>query len=425
MGRSGVHDLRVSAKLLPGDRVALLVPGSRSLVDAVISLLIRGIVPILLDHKLTPSERDQLISSLEPRLTVTESDGLEELLLGWEPGDLPLTRPMHVTSGTTGTPKGVWCGLLSRPDARAHFAEEVELWGFNDNDKNLVISPLHHSAPLRFAIGTLLQGGTIMGFGAAGKQLAFDPGLITAHIREQQPTTAFCVPTHLQRLFAHWDQVGQPELSSFRLLAHAGAPCPEPVKRRLLETFPPHTTWEFYGSTEGQFTACSSEEWLEHPGTVGRARPGRSLRIDDAGQIWCAVPRHARFEYFNSPEKTAAAWSGAEFTVGDLGRLDADGYLYLDGRREDLIITGGVNVYPTEVEQVIGRLPGVVEVAVYGVSDDNWGQAVCAAVVGTVSEEQLQTWARTHLAPPKRPKQWQLRDALPRTPTGKIRRRDL
>ncbi len=173
----------------------------------------------------------------------------------------------------------------------------------------------------------------------------------------------FCVPTHLQRLFAHWDAVGVPDLSSFRLVAHAGAPCPPSVKQRLVELFPAGTTWEFYGSTEGQFTACRSEEWREHPGTVGRARPGRTLSTDEDGRIWCAVPPHARFTYLGAPEQTAAAWretpDGPAFTVGDVGRLDAEGYLHLDGRRTDLIISGGVNVYPLEVENALREVPGV------------------------------------------------------------------
>lgn len=326
---------------------------------------------------------------------------------------------MHVTSGTTGTPKGVDSGLLSDEHAAALVAEERELWGFHEGDVNLVLSPLYHSAPLRFAMGTVLAGGRVVIPGP------FDPAAVTAAIVTERPTTMFCVPTHLQRLFGHWDEVGAPDLSSFRLVAHAGAPCPYDVKRRLLEEFPQGSTWEFYGSTEGQFTACRSEEWLARPGTVGRARPGRSLSVDPDGTIWCAVPAHARFSYFGDPEKTAAAWRGDSFTVGDLGRLDDDGYLYLDGRRSDLIISGGVNVYPMEVEQVLGEHPGVTDIAVYATPDEQWGQRVCAAVVGTASEAELTAYARERLAPPKRPKTWVLLDELPRTLTGKIRRDQL
>jgi long-chain acyl-CoA synthetase len=413
MGRIG------AVQLSRGDRVALLVPGSATYLDAVLSLLVRGIVTVPLDPRLTEHERTRILADLDPCLVVRDDDALAALATGWKPGDVPLARPMHVTSGTTGTPKGAWSGVLAPDRAAALVAEERDLWGFDASDVNLVLSPLYHSAPLRFATGTLLAGGRVVLPGP------FDPSTVTAAIRRERPTTMFCVPTHLQRLFAHWDDVGTPDLTSFRLVAHAGAPCPDPVKRRLIETFPPGSTWEFYGATEGQFTACRSEEWLDRPGTVGRARPGRTLRIDDDGQIWCRVPAYARFEYFGAPDKTASAWSGDWFTVGDLGRLDDDGYLFLDGRREDLLITGGVNVYPAEVENVIAEHPGVTEVAVYGVPDERWGQRVVAAVVGTATSEDLDAWCRARLAPPKRPKEYVALYTLPRTLTGKVLRRAL
>lgn len=399
-----------------GDRVALLVPGSVAYVEAVLGLLADGVVPIPLDPRLTPYERERVLADLEPTLVVTEPERLAEAP---RPHGLPLARPMHVTSGTTGTPKGVWSGILDEDAAAALVAEERDLWGFREDDVNLVLSPLYHSAPLRFAMGTLLAGGTVLEPGP------FDPARVTAQVEEHRPTTMFCVPAHLQRLFDHWDAHGWPDLSCFRLVAHAGAPCPDHLKRRLLGVFPPGSTWEFYGSTEGQFTACRSEEWLTRPGTVGRARPGRELRTDERGQLWCQVPPHARFRYFNAPEKTAEAWSGDWFTVGDLGRIDDDGYVYLDGRREDLIISGGVNVYPAEVENTLAEAPGVRDVAVYGVPDATWGQKVCAAVVGTATHEELDRWARERLAPPKRPKEYAVVDELPRTLTGKIRRLEL
>lgn len=414
-------DLDPGATLQEGDRVALLVPGGPAYLDAAMSLLARGVFPIPLDPRLTPSERERILTPLAPRLVVETAAQLTAVTTADR--ELPRGRPMHCTSGTTGVPKGVDSGLLSPADAAALVAEERELWGFGPDDVNLVLSPLYHSAPLRFATGTLLAGGRVVVLGA------FDPEVVTAVIGHERPTTMFCVPTHLQRLFAHWDDVGVPDLSCFRLVAHAGAPCPTAVKRRLIELFPDGSTWEFYGSTEGQFTACRSEEWLARPGTVGRARPGRTLTLDDDGTIWCAVPPHARFSYVGDPEKTAAAWratpDGPAFTVGDLGRLDADGYLWLDGRRTDLIISGGVNVYPLEVELVLGEHPGVDDVAVYAVDDPRWGQRVCAAVVGTATETELVAHAREHLAPPKRPKTWTFLDELPRTLTGKIRRQEL
>ena len=412
-----------SPDLAAGDRVALLRPGSEAYVDLVLDLLALGVVAVPLDPRLTVTERRGLLEDLDPRLVVETSEqqlDLRERVPRRSPGDVPRCRPMHVTSGTTGRPKGVWSGLLDEPAARALVEEERALWGFGADDVNLVLSPLHHSAPLRFATGTLLAGGRVVVPGP------FDPATVTATVVEQRPTTMFCVPTHLQRLFAHWDEVGVPDLSSFRLVAHAGAACPPAVKERMVELFPAGSTWEFYGSTEGQFTACRSEEWQQRPGTVGRARPGRTLLLDDDGTIWCTVPAHARFTYWNAPEKTAAAWrdteQGPAFTVGDLGRVDEAGYLFLDGRREDLVISGGVNVYPVEVENALREHPGVTDVAVFGVADERWGQRVCAAVVGDVDPDELRALAGERLSPPKRPKEYVALDDLPRTATGKVRR---
>lgn len=412
--------------LSAGDRVALLVPGSPAYVALVTALLRRGVFPVPMDVALRPSEREALLADLDPVLVVTEAAQVQALLAAY-PDDPalgpPRGRPIHLTSGTTGRPKGVWSGLLPDDLAAALVAEERELWSFSADDTNLVLSPIHHSAPLRFAMGTHLTGGRVVVPGP------FDPARVTDAIARERPTTMFCVPAHLQRLFAHWDEHGAPDLSSFRLVAHAGAPCPEWVKRRLLELFPPGSTWEFYGSTEGQFTACRSEEWLERPGTLGRARPGRTMLTDPDGRLWCVVPEHARFTYWGAPDKTAAAWretpAGPAFSVGDLGRVDDDGHVWLDGRREDLVISGGVNVYPAEVERVLAELDDVVDVAVFGVPDEHWGQRVCAAVVGPADEAALRAHAAEHLAPAKRPKDYHRLDALPRTPTGKVRRLDL
>jgi acyl-CoA synthetase (AMP-forming)/AMP-acid ligase II len=209
--------------------------------------------------------------------------------------------------------------------------------------------------------------------------------------------------------------------------------------------------WEFYGSTEAQYTVCSPDDWLEHPGTVGRARPGRRLSVaptdddDDLideppvdlvdegeGAIWCEQPDFARFTYWRNPEATAHAWRGSACTVGDLGRLDADGFLYLTGRRHDLIISGGVNVYPAEVENALAGVPGVQELAVFGLPDEQWGQKVCVAFVpepegpgrhGASAEEALRTVASSRLAPYKRPKAYFATKELPHTATGKLMRR--
>lgn len=411
-----------AAGLRAGDRVVLAGPASGALLAAVLGALRTGVVPVLLDPALPATEFTALIADCRPGLVADRPDTLAALLAG-PPATLapvPLARPMHYTSGTTGRRKGVWSGVLDEPDAAALLAEETDLWGLHAGDRHLVFSPLYHSAPLRFATGTLMAGGTVILPGP------FDPAAVLDAIREHRPTSAFCVPSQLRRLFdAAGAGAGLPPLESFRLLAHAGEPCPDPLKRRVVEAFPTGTVWEFYGSTEGQFTACAAAEWAARPGTVGRARPGRSLRVDPDGTIWCRVPRYARFTYWDAPEKTAAAWRGDEFTVGDAGRLDPDGYLYLDGRRDDLVITGGVNVYPREVELVLAEYPGVAEVAVFGVPDERWGQRLCAAVVGTADVDGLTAYAKDRLPPARRPKEYHLVVDLPRTATGKIRRLDL
>ena len=246
-----------------------------------------------------------------------------------------------------------------------------------------------------------------------------------------RPNTTFMAPAALARLL----DTARPR----RTGASTGCGCwctpARPVRHRssgtLWPAVGPGVLWEFYGSTEGQFTVCSPDEWMERPGTVGRARPGRRLSVDEDGTIWCRPPSFAHFEYWRDPVKTAAAWRDGWFSVGDLGRLDDAGYLFIDGRRHDLIISGGVNVYPAEVESALSVVPGVADIAVFGRPDDDWGQRVCAAFV-LASEEQpppvaavvaaLRQRASTHLAPYKRPKEYTVVADLPRTATGKVQR---
>ena len=399
-----------------GDRVAVIARNAPEVIAVALGALRSGVVPVMINADLLPVEREVILADCAPSLVVDDR-GVAELVTGTaevEIAGAPLARPMHYTSGTTGRPKGVWSGLLDEDASAALLGEECALWGFANSDINLVCSPLYHSAPLRFAAGTLLAGGDVVVLDRFRADAARDA--IAVHAI----TSAFMAPAHLQRLFD--DGLSASEVSSFRLLAHAGAPCPEVVKRQAVETFPDGSVWEFYGSTEGQFTACSTDDWERRPGSVGRARPGRSLSIDpDSSTIWCEVPSYARFAYWLDPEKTDAAWRGNSFSVFDLGRID-DGYLYLDGRRDDLLITGGVNVYPLEVEIALGRCPGVVEVVVFGVDDDQWGQRVCAAVVGNISEQTMSEFAAGVLAPYKRPKTFVFVDEIPKTATGKVRR---
>ncbi len=414
-----------------GDRVVLHTTSGGAMLSAILGALRVGVVPVLLNAGLLEGERAALTEVAEVSLVIDDAMLSTMLAAGTaaELAPFPLARPMHFTSGTTGEPKGVWSGLLSSVEAEALSREEAELWEFDSHDRHLVCSPFHHSVSIRFGGGTLLAGGSVIIPGP------FDAAVARKALLDHRPTTTFMVPAHLQRMLASApssEDVRQ-ELLSLRLLVHAGAPCPPPLKHQLLDVIGPDRLWEFYGSTEGQFTACSGIEWLARPGTVGRARAHRSLTTDADGTIWCQVPHYGRFEYWRDPVKTAASWrddegGGRSFTVRDLGRLDEDDYLFIDGRRDDLIITGGVNVYPAEIEAVLGRVPGVAEVAVFGVDDERWGQRVCAAVRtgdgggATELPTLVLAYARTQLAPYKCPKDVFVVTELPLTSTGKVQR---
>ena len=406
-----------AAGVVAGDRVAILSPSNLDVLLVGLGALRADIVPVLVNDALTEPEGRVILDDAEPRVVL----GAAELAAAVghpdeaELAPHPRSRPMLYTSGTTGRPKGVWAGLLDDDEAAAAVRDEADLWRFAADDRHLVLSRLHHSAPFRFAAGTLLAGGTVA--------VAPDSHAPAAAVRAFRPTTTFCAPIHLQRLL---DGIrSHDDVASLRLVAHAGSPCPTPLKERALDAFPEGSVWEFYGSTEGQFTVCSPDDWQVRPGSVGRARPGRTLHVDEDGVIWCRPPGFARFEYWRDEEKTAAAWRNGAFTVGDLGRLDDDGFLHLDGRRDDLIISGGVNVYPLEVERAVLDHPAVREAAVFPLDDERWGQVVCAAVVATADEDDLRRHVEARLAPYKRPKRWLFVEALPHTPTGKLRRSEL
>jgi long-chain acyl-CoA synthetase len=415
-----------------GDRVVFCLGSSADLICAVLGAARVGIIPVLLNATLTESEREGLMADAQPTLAILAESDLSPLFEG-TPADLspyPLTRPMHYTSGTTGRPKGVTTGVWDAATAKAVFDDEAAVWQFDPRDLQMVCSPMYHTVSVRFATGTLLSGGSLAILSR------FDAGAALDVLRHLRPTTAFLVPTHLQRILQTPDLAEDETFDSLRLLAHAGAPCPPSVKRATMARVRPGAVWEFYGSTEAQFTVCGPDEWLAHPGSVGRARPGRRLSIvpagrddpvreDGAGTIWCDVPPFARFTYWGDAAATRRAWRGTACTVGDLGKLDDDGYLYLSGRRHDLIISGGVNVYPAEVEAVLSAVPGVLQVAVFGVADEQWGQKVCVAYVTdrAGAEGALRAAASGQLAPYKRPKAYFATTELPHTATGKLLRR--
>ncbi len=396
-----------------GDRIVMEGAQTTEFVACVLGALRSGIIPVVIKAGLTQAETDFQISDAKPRLVMDPAAQRAAVGAGGsvELASVPLARPMLYTSGTTGKPKAVWSGVLDEDAASKLSGEEADMWGHGPTDTHLVVAPLTHSAPLRFAMSTLVAGGSIA--------IARDRAAVPAALKALRPTTLFMAPAHLQRLQA---QLSRVDLSSIRLVAHAGSPCPEPLKRWAIEVFPSGAVWEFYGATEGQFTACSPAEWMDRPGTVGRARPGRTLRVDNDGVVWCRTPTYARFEYWEDRRATEAAWDGDSFTVSDLGTLDDDGYLFLRGRRDDLIISGGVNVYPLEIESALLSNERVQDVAVVGVPDDHWGERVTAIVVTDLDSDELTTWLAERLAPWKLPKAYVHADAIATGPSGKRNR---
>ena len=385
--------------------MAFSAPNSPQLLAAIFGCLRAGFAPIVLSAKLTAYERDSMLADVTPAAVIDDETCRSIVASEPEVGDLPALddhfhcRPLHFTSGTTGRPKAVWSGWLDDDASAKQRQDEFDCWGFSAADEHWVCSPLSHSAPLRFALFTLLAGGAVHVPGT------FDVPEVRAAL-EGGVTSTFMAPAQLQRLLDGGPLVAE----RLRLLAHAGSECPEQLKRDAMDAFGEDVVVEFYGSTEGQFTVCPSSQWLGRPGTVGRARPGRRMKVVD-GQLWCEPPAFAHFEYYGDPAKTAEVWDGSWFSVGDLGRIDDDGFVFIDGRRSDLIITGGVNVYPAEVERILRELHGVTDVCVLGQDDPQWGQRVCAVIAGEVTTEQSRnspphTWHRTSA---RRPSTWSMR----------------
>lgn len=432
--------------LQPGERLLTLLPNTPATFALQLAAMLEGVVQVPLPVDLGPGELAEIAEDADARLALIDPSAtpatealsvpvhhftpeLPELPGASPASEWPRTRPMAYTSGTTGRRKGVHVGVHDTAWGRQVVADEHEAFARRHGKLHLVVAPLYHSAPFRFAFVTALTGGRV------AVLPHFEARSWLRALRELRPSSVFCVPTHLQRLLA-LPELRPDDLASLQLIAHAGAPCPVPLKERLLELAPEGSVWEFYGSTEGQFTLASPDIWEAAPGTVGLPRPGRRLEIRDehgaalppgeVGTVWAHAPAHVRWEYWRAPQRTASAWDGEAFTVGDLGHLDAHGRLFLDGRPGDLVISGGVNVYPAEVERRLLEDADVAEAVVYGLPDDDWGERVVAAVVprpgSTPDTERLRARLREELAAPKVPKAISVVADLPRTATGKVRR---
>lgn len=349
-----------------------------------------------------------------------------------------LGAAMLYSSGTTGQPKGIIRPLPESPPATQLplFDFLSSLWQYRSGMVYLSPAPLYHSAPLAANALTIRHGGT------AVIMERFDPERYLQLIEEHQVTHTQLVPTMFSRMLKLPAEVrAAHDVSSLEIAIHAAAPCPVPVKEEMIEWWGP-IIHEYYGATEGLgFTACDSEEWLAHPGTVGRPLLGVLHVLDDEmnevptgerGTIWfeTATP----FEYFDDPDKTSAARSadGTMASVGDVGYVDDDGYLYLTDRATFMIISGGVNVYPQECENLLITHPSVADAAVFGVPDADLGEVVKAVVQPMPGidpspelERELIAFCLDHLSRVKCPRSVDFEDELPRLPTGKLYKRVL
>jgi long-chain acyl-CoA synthetase len=350
--------------------------------------------------------------------------------------DESLGTAMLYSSGTTGRPKGIVRPLPEEPPTYHlpifHFL--LKLWQYRDGMIYLSPAPLYHSAP-QAAVGLAINaGGTVI------VMERFDPEHYLQLVEKYRVSHSQLVPTMFSRLLKLPDAAKTKyDLSSLEIAIHAAAPCPVQVKEQMIEWWGP-IIHEYYGATEGLgFTACNSADWLAHKGTVGRVLLGKLHVLDDAmgeqptgtaGTLWfeTATP----FEYFNDPGKTAEARSadGAMSTVGDVGYVDGDGYLYLTDRATFMIISGGVNIYPQECENLLITHPKVADAAVFGVPNADLGEEVKAAIqlmpevqAGPEIAEELIAFCSQHLARQKVPRSIDFEAELPRLPTGKLYKR--
>ncbi|HZT66450.1 MAG TPA: AMP-binding protein [Acidimicrobiales bacterium] len=461
------HLLR-AAGLRRGDHLALFMENHPRFLEVVWAGLRSGLYVTAINSHLTPPEVSYIVQDCEARALVTSlakaevaseldagatknlatrlmvdgtTDGFEayESAVAGLPGtpvqDESSGTTMLYSSGTTGRPKGVLRPLPQEapwePDRR--LAGLGPLYKFRDGMVYLSPAPMYHAAPLAFSVSAQRFGGTVV------IMEHFDPAGALALIERHRVTHSQWVPTMFVRLLRLPDEErGRHDLSSHEVAIHAAAPCPVAVKRSMIEWWGP-ILYEYYAGTEGNgSTYITSEQWLEHPGSVGQpmvakvhiiGEDGRELGPGQEGTIYFSGG--GQFEYHKDPDKTAQArLPGGLSTLGDVGYLDEEGWLYLTDRKAYMIISGGVNIYPREVEDVLIQHPSVADVAVFGVPHDDLGEEVKAVVQpvagadpGPDLERELLGFARTQLAGFKCPRSVDFEAELPRLPTGKLYKR--
>jgi long-chain acyl-CoA synthetase len=469
---SGFHDLGV----WQGDQVALLMRNDSAFFEATFGALLLGAAPVPLNWHLTADEIAYILDDCGAKVLVAHADLLNENVLavcgGIEviavdtpaeiaaayriapertrtPGGIPgwdawldawpewletpraLSAPMFYTSGTTGRPKGVK-RKSAPPEVVAAIERRSSLaWGLDRKPLRAVMTgPMYHSAPNAYGLYVIRNDGLLV------LQPRFDAEELLALVERHAITHLHMVPTMFVRLLALPEATRRRyDLSSLRFVAHGSAPCPPDVKRRMIDWWGP-ILHEYYAMTEiGFATASTSADWLSHPGSVGRALPGVTLKIvrDDrsecapgeTGEICVRSETTTRFTYHRAEDKTEAVRLGDFVATGDVGHLDADGFLYISDRKSDMVISGGVNVYPAEIEHVLIGLPNVRDCAVFGVPDPEFGERLVAAIEpsGPIVASDLRSLLRERLAAFKVPREIIVASPLPREDSGKIKKR--
>jgi long-chain acyl-CoA synthetase len=452
--------------LTPGDTVVLALPNSADLVALYFAVLQTGLYVVPVNWHLVGPEVAYIIEDSGAKVFVaherfagmaTEAGGsvAHKYAVGDIPGFEPLSElddggagrpanrtagaPMVYTSGTTGRPKGVRRPLTGQdPDD----VPPASLWFFGifglkpfDGHVHICGSPLYHTAVLNFVGISIQMGHTVV------LMERWDPEEMLRLIERHGVTHSHMVPTQFHRLLALPDDVrARYDVSSLRTMIHGAAPCPIETKRRMLEWWGPVVV-EYYAATEGGGTSITAEEWLRKPGSVGRAWPGSVVRVldDDGNDMPVGEPGlvymkmgASTFEYHKDKAKTLAARVGDLFTLGDVGYLDADGYLYLCDRKSDMIISGGVNIYPAEIEGELAVHPKIADIAVFGVPNPDWGEEIKAVVQpapgvapGDELTAELLAYAQDRLAKFKLPRTIEYIDEMPRDDNGKLYKRKL
>lgn len=450
---------RVGLKLEQGDRVALLAPNCIELVELVCGLSAVGIMAVMVNPRLTAKEIAYICGDSGARAMIVHPDlealahsadmpGVERMIVlgpdyeDWlkkaastAPGGIPAEWDgfaMHYTAGTTGEPKGVI--LPHRSRALTFFGMAVEYGCYTPADRALAIAPMFHGAGFAFAMAPIFFGGY------CEILPRFDPERALQLMSQNAVTNTFMVPTHFQALFALGDEVlARHPTPALRTIVSNAAPLPQAMKERIVAHFGEGILHETYGSTEaGIVCNLRPDDQLRKQQCVGLPFPytevrllddqGREVAQGEVGELYSRSP-YLFNGYWGRPDATAEGLRDGWLTVGDMARRDEEGFLYIVDRKKDVIITGGVNVYPREIEEWLLRHPAVMEAAVIGVPDEYWGEAVRACVVcnpdAEVNAYELMAHCEGHIARYKLPREFAFLDNLPRNAAGKVLKRQL